>query len=150
MVYLLTLDLVDFTYSSAMLTVWSVLEPTLGIVNACLPLIRPATDKLFRPGPLWYKWSTKKTKSEHRWPHGPPGPSSPPNDPRTKDSQRLYNDSYPLENVDASRNLTTTSAEASDLERAESWPAPASLCESDNAIKVISQYCMRSSPGGYV
>lgn len=123
-VYLHTLDLVDFTYSSAMLCVWSVLEPTLGIVNACLPLVRPATDKLYREGLLWFKRFTEKLRSEHRLLHVSPQPLSPPNDPHAKNFYRLYNHLYPLENLDGSQNLFSTSAEASDLERVESWTSP--------------------------
>lgn len=32
----------DITYSAADVSVYSVLEPTLGIINVCLPTIRPA------------------------------------------------------------------------------------------------------------
>ncbi|ROW16455.1 hypothetical protein VPNG_02754 [Cytospora leucostoma] len=35
-------DLNDITYSSSGVSVYSVLEPTLGIINICLPTIRPA------------------------------------------------------------------------------------------------------------
>lgn len=119
-IYLHNLNLVDFTYSSAMLSIWSVLEPTLGIVNACLPLIRPASDKLFCLVSLWFNWSTKKTKFEHRLVHVPTEPLSSANEPDRKNFQRLYDHLYPLESVDASQNLTITFAEASDLERAES------------------------------
>ena len=71
-VYLLTLDLVDFTYSSAMLSVWDALELTLSIVNACLPLVRPAKEKLYREGLLWFKRFTEKSRSEHRRLHVSP------------------------------------------------------------------------------
>lgn len=35
-------DLNDITYSCVDVMIYSVLEPTLGIVNVCLPTIRPA------------------------------------------------------------------------------------------------------------
>jgi hypothetical protein len=41
------MDLVDFTYASADLAVWSVLEPTLGVVNASLPVLRPIIARIF-------------------------------------------------------------------------------------------------------
>ena len=40
-------DLVDFTYSSIGLSRWSFLEPSLGVVNACLPVTRPALEEIF-------------------------------------------------------------------------------------------------------
>ena len=35
-------DIDDFTYGFAKLAIWTDLEPTLGMVNACLPVIQPA------------------------------------------------------------------------------------------------------------
>lgn len=45
-VYVRNLDLQDFIYSSADLTSWSLLEPTLGVVNACLPVLKPVFQQL--------------------------------------------------------------------------------------------------------
>lgn len=36
------LDLSDFSYSMVSANIWSTLEPCLGIVNACLPILQPA------------------------------------------------------------------------------------------------------------
>jgi hypothetical protein len=41
------LDFLDFSYDAISLTEFSVLEPTLGIVNACFPVMKPAFKKLF-------------------------------------------------------------------------------------------------------
>ncbi|KAF2827280.1 hypothetical protein CC86DRAFT_466080 [Ophiobolus disseminans] len=46
-IYVARMDLVDFTYASADLAVWSVLEPTLGVVNASLPVLRPVLARIF-------------------------------------------------------------------------------------------------------
>lgn len=35
------MDLADFPYASANLSIWSTLEPTLGILNGFLPVLRP-------------------------------------------------------------------------------------------------------------
>ena len=45
-VYVRNLDLHDFIYSGADLTSWSLLEPTLGVVNACLPVLKPVFQQL--------------------------------------------------------------------------------------------------------
>lgn len=44
-------DLDDVTYSAAGVSVYSVLEPTLGVINVCLPTIRPAILALTRRAP---------------------------------------------------------------------------------------------------
>ncbi|KAF2008746.1 hypothetical protein BU24DRAFT_321242, partial [Aaosphaeria arxii CBS 175.79] len=40
------LDLTDFTYACINLSIWAILEPTLGIVNACLPVFRPIASSV--------------------------------------------------------------------------------------------------------
>ncbi|KAF2970765.1 hypothetical protein GQX73_g2805 [Xylaria multiplex] len=42
----LSWDLTDSTYTGSGVAAYSILEPTLGVVNACLPLTRPALKKL--------------------------------------------------------------------------------------------------------
>ncbi|KAI1759310.1 hypothetical protein GGR53DRAFT_513984 [Hypoxylon sp. FL1150] len=46
-VYVDRWDLSDATYSVPSSTILTVLEPTLGIVNASLPVIKPALDRIF-------------------------------------------------------------------------------------------------------
>lgn len=41
-------DLSDLTYSTPPGAIYSILEPTLGVVNSCLPIIKPATNKCIR------------------------------------------------------------------------------------------------------
>ena len=99
-VYLLTLDLEDFAYSSAMLTVWSVLEPTLGIVSACIPLLRPAIERVFRPGRFsWFKLSTEKTESGHQLLRGCIRPSLPLSNPNVGKFASVYHRSYSLDDM---------------------------------------------------
>ncbi|KAI1277328.1 hypothetical protein F5Y07DRAFT_407791 [Xylaria sp. FL0933] len=43
-------DLNDVTFGSAQISIYSSLEPTLGVVNACLPTIKPALYKLCGKG----------------------------------------------------------------------------------------------------
>ncbi|PWY88123.1 hypothetical protein BO94DRAFT_423334, partial [Aspergillus sclerotioniger CBS 115572] len=46
-VWLWTWNLADLTYTVTPGAIYSVLEPTLGVVNACLPTIKPAITELF-------------------------------------------------------------------------------------------------------
>jgi hypothetical protein len=57
----------DPTYTGSGIAIYSVLEPTLGVVNACLPVIRPAIRKLGGNGFL--TWGNK-TKNSTRDTHG--------------------------------------------------------------------------------
>ncbi|KAI1385850.1 uncharacterized protein F4822DRAFT_356071 [Hypoxylon trugodes] len=50
-------DLSDMTYTVTPGAIYSVLEPTLGVVNACLPTMRPALIRIFGNGSL--NWSRK-------------------------------------------------------------------------------------------
>lgn len=47
-VWLWTWDLTDMTYTVTPGAIYSVLEPTLGVVNACLPVIKPSLTKIFK------------------------------------------------------------------------------------------------------
>ena len=49
-------DLTDLTYGATPGACWSILEPTLGVVNACLPTMRPSLRKIFNKDVLaWPK-----------------------------------------------------------------------------------------------
>ncbi|KAI1866346.1 uncharacterized protein JN550_007734 [Neoarthrinium moseri] len=50
-------DLTDMTYTVTPGAIYSVLEPTLGVVNACLPVIRPSLQRIFGKGTL--NWTKK-------------------------------------------------------------------------------------------
>lgn len=45
-IWLQTWDLTDMTYTVTPGAIYSVVEPTLGVVNACLPTIKPAIHKI--------------------------------------------------------------------------------------------------------
>lgn len=45
-IWLQNWDLTDMTYTVTPGAIYSVLEPTLGVVNACLPTIKPAIIKM--------------------------------------------------------------------------------------------------------
>ena len=46
-VWLWTWNLADMTYTVTPGAIYSVLEPNLGVINACLPTIKPAINELF-------------------------------------------------------------------------------------------------------
>ncbi len=39
--------MLDITYDLAKLAIWTDLEPTLGMINACLPVMQPALRRVF-------------------------------------------------------------------------------------------------------
>ena len=45
-------DFSDFSYGLGRVAIWSVLEPTLGIINCCLPILQPALAKFTRSS-IW-------------------------------------------------------------------------------------------------
>ncbi|KAI0552561.1 hypothetical protein F4679DRAFT_581464 [Xylaria curta] len=59
----LSWNLADSTYTGTGIAVYSILEPTLGVVNACLPTTRPALKVLFKNGP--FSWSQKSIHGSH-------------------------------------------------------------------------------------
>lgn len=70
--YISTLDVNDITFDGPS-TIWSILEPTLGVVNCCLPTLRPAFKKLSNPRAFaWTHASHSKTTG-----HGQEGGSNP-------------------------------------------------------------------------
>lgn len=58
-------DFNDATFNVVPVAIWSVLEPTLGVVNACLPVMRPALQKLFGlQSKIWTLLSNARTESK--------------------------------------------------------------------------------------
>lgn len=94
------MDLADFTYSAAALSRWSVLEPTLGIVNACLPLLRPVIRQIRKAGILSSMQGTtnasEESNMERRFFSSSKRTSCHTNEIDTRSFRRLA-DPYPLE-----------------------------------------------------
>lgn len=89
------LDFTNFTYTACQVQMWSILEPQLGIINACLPLMLPGIRRLF----CMRNPETKKTGSAPSGvvTIGGSGYSS-HNDKRR--FRRLQEDSYRLQTLD--------------------------------------------------
>lgn len=95
------LDLTDVTSSCAPLALWTVLEPTLGVVNACLPVMRPALQKIFGSDAiLWTLLSTRSSESKSSKGSKLLGSSFKGDNMvdagRENDFQRLYDDRHTL------------------------------------------------------
>jgi hypothetical protein len=147
--YLHNMDLLDLSYSGAALARWSVLEPTLGVVNACLPVMRPVLQKLL--GSSRFEWtkasrgSRKNVDAESEWLPGP-AKGAPSSHPDTKHFHRLTNDSYSLNEVHTHGNGASSFA----------WGPPkgvvkASLVSPDstiagNCIKHTREFLVQSTP----
>ena len=46
---IIRLDKTDITYNIVLDGIWTFLEPALGVVNACLPVLQPVLPKVYRP-----------------------------------------------------------------------------------------------------
>ena len=112
------MDLHDFSYTYVDLGMWSIVEPQLGVVNACLPVMRPVLDRL-----------TKSYSSQRVIPSSWRGNSSEPSTPTPVmvDNKNLYKFAspvdklYPLDTVNLVRVIDESVADSLvDLERSRS------------------------------
>ncbi|KAH7320743.1 hypothetical protein B0I35DRAFT_199223 [Stachybotrys elegans] len=115
-IWLWTWDLTDLTYTVVPGAIWSCLEPTLGVVNACLPTMMPAIHKLFGPGAFGF---TRRGTSNGISGKSSSGLASHSHERRTtisgkenthRDFERL-DDEYPLTSIQADTSSTNKSIE---------------------------------------
>ncbi|KAI0900258.1 hypothetical protein F4806DRAFT_149501 [Annulohypoxylon nitens] len=60
--WLVSWDVTDLTYGVGSGTIYSALEPTLGIVNSCLPVIKPSLKRIFMTdSSVWNKKVLKRS-----------------------------------------------------------------------------------------
>lgn len=104
---IIRLDYEDLSYSVELDGIWTFLEPALGIINACLPVLQPVLSRFLNFSIL--KWaknvSTGKTALRQR-----PSPSSPLEE-KANDSRkfkRLDEHLYPLTNMSTTQMQVTT------------------------------------------
>ena len=90
------LDFTDFTYSLINDGIWSALEPLLGIVNACLPILQPVIAKVGETS--LFSRSRGSSKASNSKGSSDQSSTKPlhPDESDTKNFHRLYNH-YPLE-----------------------------------------------------
>ena len=103
----------DPTISGAIVAQWSILEPTLGIVNSCFPTIRPVLHK-YGPSFAWTKRTTNKDSPGIHKTQSTPSPLSSKVSPSStisgkKQFQRLEDDIYPLQEIYVSGNKASPS-----------------------------------------
>lgn len=104
-------DQTDFTYTASQGVCLSILEPALGVVNACLPTIRPVLDKVSNIDVLtWVKGHRKNSAIENQLRHNRTRSSSSPDD-----SGR--NNYLPLKDLPASLTKPQISARSAHDER---------------------------------
>lgn len=60
-------DQTDLAYTVELGAIWTTLEPALGVVNACLPTIRPVLRKVFNRDVLAWSKSSGKNSKNHPW-----------------------------------------------------------------------------------
>ncbi|KAM0801784.1 hypothetical protein BDR22DRAFT_971982 [Usnea florida] len=92
------LDLNDISYSGIDDAILSELEPCLGIINACLPVIPPVVSQVFRPAiSKWRIWSRSGSTAQNTH-EGPPfaRQSLRPSDSEAANFRHLEEDVYPL------------------------------------------------------
>ncbi|KAI5927096.1 hypothetical protein F4810DRAFT_652294 [Camillea tinctor] len=95
-----TWDLNDFTYTVTPGAIYSVIEPTLGVVNACLPTIKPAIKKVFGPGAL--AWGSKdRSRKGYVYSGRRQDPEARPASSSLHHTFAGFDDSIPLTNVQA-------------------------------------------------
>ena len=83
------------TYSAAVIARWSILEPTLGIVNSCFPVLRPVMQKLVPSKVIaWTRGSSKD--SRRPWSPSPENTLLHSKEGAKKHFHRLEDHLYPL------------------------------------------------------
>lgn len=133
-------DLTDFTYTVVPGACWSVLEPALGVVNACLPTIRPVLQKVFNKDALaWFKANRKYPAMDRPLKHNYAGSSSLPNDSDKNRFLRMKDLRSPLTKppISADHSVASDNRMRSDVVEPDS-----------NAIQVISTWDVETMEDG--
>ena len=97
----------DVTYNEVLDNTCTSLEPTLGVINACLPILQPVISKFSGSTMLiWSKWKSSGGTSRERL--GSKGtPFEPSNESKSRRFHRLPADLYPLTDVTAPQSHCT-------------------------------------------
>ena len=126
-------DLTDLTYTVTPGACWSTLEPILGVVNACMPAMRPVLRKLFnrdvfsgsdpshRQPPVHRRWLQPHTRSSSQ--HSSPSDRMAfwrPSDPRNP-SVGLRSLKIHLADSDGSMVSVAAKPEGNNIQVTRSW-----------------------------
>lgn len=99
----------DLTYTVTPGAYWTTLEPTLGVVNACLPVMRPALRKIFNMEfSMWSKFHGTQVSTERGWFHGSARSSSHKGGSEKNHFRRLSAPKFVLTDLEASKPSATT------------------------------------------
>lgn len=120
MISIYQINLSDFPYSVQLFAIWSMLEPTLGILSACLPVMQPALAQLFSTDLLAWSRNGRSTHSTQPWSKNgksqhttqtkkswAKGPSNGAVEPHSQDFERLYDSSYQLGGMNGNSSRVT-------------------------------------------
>lgn len=94
LVDLARLDLNDLTYNLAKVAVWTGLEPMLGIINACLPVIQPVVKRVLESNV--FSRSSRNRSNSKVWTSSSSKPGKKSNTGDINSFHRLEETSYPL------------------------------------------------------
>lgn len=146
-VYLVKLDYSDFSYSGGLFSIWSIVENNLGIVNACLPVMRPLLRKIPDWFPfLWLRNKRFKQIMENKKPCLGTTLTKAPcsSDCHSNRSERSVDQIYPLTNLSGTRNHISAlgNEKKSDLGESDFFPAE----DPNGMITVTRTWNVHSKP----
>ena len=98
-------DYSDITYNNILDDICSSLEPTFGVINACLPILQPVMSKVSDSTIVaWSKWKSSGGTSRG-WLRTQGTPFEPSDGyPKSRRFHRLPADPYPLTDITASQS----------------------------------------------
>ncbi|KAI9760262.1 MAG: hypothetical protein M4579_001776 [Chaenotheca gracillima] len=129
-VALVTIDFSDFSYSAKGIFIWSDLEPGIGIVVACGPLLRPLFEKIF---PAAAAAIGRHTHTNNKGNHSHDGG---PHD--TKNFNRLDDGEVPLKPMTGINSSMVTSEGASHKDLESDFKDDAMYGDLESAIGEVS------------
>ncbi|KAI9823825.1 MAG: hypothetical protein M1819_001126 [Sarea resinae] len=120
---LLVLNFADFSYSMINPVFWTVTEPSLAIISACLPMLRPVLNYVF-PKNFWGKSSRDQRSTGN---------------PISKSFERLEEGNYPLTRVDLGVTTTDIAANTSESNLKGPTGTARSLDDETDSVRRVSQ-----------
>lgn len=108
----------DVTYHDVLDDITTALEPTLGVINACLPVLQPVLSKFSGTASLvWSMWRSSAAGTSHEGLRNKGMTSEHTTDPRPRKFHRLPADLYPLTDVTVTQSDCTGPGNQTDSNR---------------------------------